>query len=140
MSDFDPNFVPQKECALIAQKAVVLNSSGEVLLLKRSEKTSRAGGWDFPGGGLENGEDPVEGIRREILEETRLEVADVRPVFATSFNEDADFVVMIGYRTYTKSDDVVLNWEHNEYKWVTMEEALNSELPDLLKTIIKQIH
>lgn len=43
-------------------KVVVSNKQGEVLFLRRSKATPRAGGWDFPGGGINEGEELEEGV------------------------------------------------------------------------------
>ncbi len=47
------------------------------LLLARRRREPRRGCWDIPGGFLEEGEDPVAGLRREFREETGI---DVEPV------------------------------------------------------------
>ena len=53
-----------------------IRMGGKVLLGKRIG--AHAGGtWAFPGGHLEYGEDPVECIRREIMEETGLTVEKI---------------------------------------------------------------
>ena len=44
------------------------------MLLGRRAHDPGAGLWDLPGGFLEEGEAPLEGLRREVLEETGLEV------------------------------------------------------------------
>jgi ADP-ribose pyrophosphatase YjhB (NUDIX family) len=51
----------------------VLERDGRVLLAKRAIEPRR-GHWDLPGGFLEEGEEPLEGLRREFREETGLEV------------------------------------------------------------------
>jgi ADP-ribose pyrophosphatase YjhB (NUDIX family) len=51
----------------------VLERDGRVLLAKRAIDPRR-GYWDLPGGFLEEGEDPLDGLRREFLEETGLDV------------------------------------------------------------------
>jgi len=48
--------------------AIIANAKGEVLLVKRAIQPKK-GYWDLPGGFLENGEDPVTGVCREIKEE-----------------------------------------------------------------------
>ena len=47
--------------------AVIANERGEVLACERRDV---AGAWQFPQGGLKDGEEPIEAVRREILEET----------------------------------------------------------------------
>jgi len=53
--------------------AFVLDDGGHVLLARRAYEPD-AGLWDVPGGFLEEGEDPLEGLRRELLEETGLTI------------------------------------------------------------------
>jgi len=53
--------------------ALVLDDAGRVLLARRAYEPD-AGLWDTTGGFLEEGEDPFEGLRRELLEETGLTI------------------------------------------------------------------
>jgi len=61
--------------------AVVLGSDGRVLLVRRAHDPY-GGKWDVPGGFLEEGEAPLDGLRRELREETGLEVEPGRFVDA----------------------------------------------------------
>jgi ADP-ribose pyrophosphatase YjhB (NUDIX family) len=54
----------------------ILERDGRVLLAQRALEP-RKGHWDLPGGFLNEGEDPVEGLKREFLEETGLAVEPV---------------------------------------------------------------
>ena len=60
-----------------AVSAIVVDDEGLVLLARRAPEPD-AGLWDTPGGFLEEGESPRAGLRRELLEETGLEVEPTR--------------------------------------------------------------
>lgn len=47
---------------------------GVVLLSQLSDRSTQPGMWTLPGGGLDHGEDPLDGLRREVREETGLYV------------------------------------------------------------------
>ena len=47
---------------------------GRVLASRRTEPPRLAGLWEFPGGKVEPGEDPVDALVRELREELRVEV------------------------------------------------------------------
>lgn len=132
MSRYDPNYVPQKSFALVGQKAIILNSENKILVLRRSNKLGAAGMWSLPGGALEYGEDPCKSIQREIDEETKLSAVNVKPFhIKSSLDQDENFVVIIGYVCNTNLEAVKLNWEHDDYKWLTKEKALDLDLtPD----------
>jgi ADP-ribose pyrophosphatase YjhB (NUDIX family) len=53
--------------------ALCVDEDGRALLGRRAHEPAR-GRWDIPGGFLEEGEHPLDGLRRELLEETGLTV------------------------------------------------------------------
>jgi len=131
MSDYDPNYIPKKTYALVGQKAIILNSQKQILVLQRSEKSGAGGKWALPGGALEFKEEPYNAIRREIKEETQLEVKDIKPYYLRTYTTDEnDFVLIVGYESKTNSENVILNWEHDSFKWLTKEEALKLDLTE----------
>ena len=59
-------------CSACVQ-GLAVDDVGRVLLGQRKADPGR-GLWDIPGGFLDEGEDPVEGLKREFVEETGLSV------------------------------------------------------------------
>ena len=51
---------------LTAGDAAVIDPNGKILLMQRADDCT----WSLPAGGLEVGETPVDGVVREVLEET----------------------------------------------------------------------
>jgi ADP-ribose pyrophosphatase YjhB (NUDIX family) len=70
----------------------LLERGGRVLLAKR-RIDPREGFWDLPGGFLEEGEEPLDGLRREFREETGLEVEPVEWLGAHLERYDHYFVL-----------------------------------------------
>ena len=60
---------------IVAVSGIVTDSRGRILLVKGDRR-----GWEPPGGQVELGEDLVEALKREILEESGVEVEAVRLV------------------------------------------------------------
>ncbi|MCP0914418.1 8-oxo-dGTP diphosphatase MutT [Legionella sp. 27cVA30] len=54
--------------------AVITDARQRILITQRSQKTTHAGYWEFPGGKLEAGEEATLALIREIEEEVGLEV------------------------------------------------------------------
>jgi 8-oxo-dGTP diphosphatase len=54
--------------------AAVLIEDGRVLLTQRKQGSHLAGAWEFPGGKVEEGEDPRAALARELAEELGIEV------------------------------------------------------------------
>jgi 8-oxo-dGTP diphosphatase len=52
----------------------LFDAAGRVLIAQRPPGKHMAGGWEFPGGKLDEGEDPLTGLRRELREELGIEV------------------------------------------------------------------
>lgn len=141
MNPYDPNHVNIPVFAKVGQKAVIFNQEeNKILVLRRSEKSQRAGGWDFPGGGLEFGEDPTQGIRREIEEETLIQdLQQLTPVHVYSdINHEDEFFIIIGYRAFTSQTLITLSWEHDYFEWMSIDDALALQWPPFHKAILDQ--
>jgi 8-oxo-dGTP diphosphatase len=122
----------------VSQKAVILNKKGEFLVIHRTTiAPSNPNKWDLPGGDLDFGEDAIDGLIREIKEETGLEIKDVKPFDVESHvNEKGEFWVTIAYRAKTTAEEVVLSFEHDEFRWVTPKEFLKLESSNKLRRFV----
>lgn len=125
------------------QKAVVFHPSNKdkFLALRRwLGDASRPGKWDLAGGNLSFGQSTEDGLRKEIREETNLEVDYIRPIRVWShyFDNTKIYHLYIGYSCKAKSATVILSEEHIEHKWVTKEEFLKLDSADfLIETVMK---
>ncbi|WP_031079097.1 NUDIX hydrolase [Streptomyces sp. NRRL WC-3742] len=73
---------PRRRVPRQAARTVVLDGSGAVFLL-RSDNDEVGVHWTMPGGGLEAGETPREGARRELREETGWTDLEPGPLLCT---------------------------------------------------------
>lgn len=130
-----------KEKAVVSQKAIIVNTENQILLLQRpANDISRPGGWDFPGGTLQEMEDPVAGLRREVKEETGLDIITVRPIATLSFPlHDNCWTVLIVYTTSVTENTVTISDEHQHFSWMTKEEILALSMPKKYLDIISSL-
>jgi mutator protein MutT len=59
---------------------VVIDAADRVLIAQRPAGKHLAGGWEFPGGKLEPGEERLAGLARELREELGITIATPRPL------------------------------------------------------------
>jgi len=59
---------------------VLINAAGHVLIAQRPTGKHLAGGWEFPGGKLEPGEERLAGLKRELREEIGITLDTPRPL------------------------------------------------------------
>lgn len=65
----------------VSVKALIKNDRGEILVLKENQDT-----WSLPGGGLDHGEDPIVGLKREVEEELDIkEIDSIAPLCVKTF-------------------------------------------------------
>ena len=60
---------------------------GHILLAQLAQHCSRPGYWTLPGGGIDHGEQPMEAVVREAMEETGLVASELQLLHARTFSE-----------------------------------------------------
>jgi 8-oxo-dGTP diphosphatase len=81
------------------------------------------GKFDVPGGFLLAGEDPIDGLRREVREETGLEIEvsmdDCLQIVPHTYGDEGDFVLSIGFKARLVSGEPKPDDDVAELRWVT---------------------
>ena len=78
------------------------------------------GGWEFPGGKIEEGETPQEALVREIKEELNVEIEVGELLDVVEYDYPNFHLSMDCFICKIKSGELVLN-EHEAAKWLTKE-------------------
>ena len=103
--------------------AAIIIKDGKVFATQRGYGDWK-GWWEFPGGKLEPGETPQEGLRREIREELDAEIEVGRLLDTVEWDYPAFHLTMHCFICTLLSESMHLN-EHEDAAWLT-EETLNS--------------
>lgn len=120
--------------------AMILNEKNEVLIMSRKTDDFMGGIDELPSGNMEQGENIYDSLIREVKEETNLDVVNVK-LYIGSF----DYISGKGKkaRQYNFVLDVkntgnIILTEHDEYKWLTIEEIRKSnKITDEVKYILE---
>ena len=127
---------------LVGVKALIKNDKGQYLFLRRSKRmeAETEPHWDIPGGRIDPTERLEQALAREIAEETNLTLSGVPQLIAAQ-----DILVPVkdlhGVRlTYVANahGEIAVSDEHQEYAWMTQDEALASHLDPYIREVFGQ--
>lgn len=119
---------------------VFLKKGNSYLLVKRSQEKYKGakGSWDIVGGRIEPGAGLIENLRREVKEETQLEIISEPKLIAAQdiIPNPEKHVVRLTYIAETTGEPVLDTTENVEYKWLTIEQI---KAQDDLDIYVKEI-
>lgn len=122
----------------VAMKAIIVND-GKILLLRESaehDTNTKAGKYQFPGGRIDPGEPFADGLRREIKEETGMEVEIGEPFYVGEWfpviKGAPHHIVAVFLICKPSTTEVVISEEHDAYEWADPEVAqkIDIMMPD----------
>lgn len=96
--------------------AAVVVKDGKYMICRRGPGRRLEGVWEFPGGKLEAGETPEQGLARELREELMIET-EIGPILDAQLESEFHEFIILYYRARIISGEPALT-EHSEIKYV----------------------
>jgi len=116
----------------VGVKIILQNKDGKYLTVRRSAEkyTNVPDHWEFTGGRIDPGTTLFENLKREVMEETSLEITgEPKLLAAQDIIRPHKHIVRLTYSGFADGE-VKLSDEHVEYKWLSLEEILKLEPMD----------
>lgn len=108
--------------------AVIRDGQGRVLLARRLPLAHLGGFWEFPGGGVEEGESPEQALKRELREELGVEVAVKTPITFAWHQDEKRTVLLLFYQAEI-IQGVPVGRQGQEVRWVGVDEVQAASMP-----------
>ncbi len=122
---------------MINVTCAIIIIDNKILVTQRSEKMKLPLKWEFPGGKLEEGENEVECIKREIKEEINIEI-DVLKKLSNVVHDYGTFEInLIPFVANYIKGSIELS-EHKDYKLLDKSELKSLDWADADKPIVDE--
>jgi 8-oxo-dGTP diphosphatase len=106
--------------------AIILNNNGQILVCQRTRHQPMPLKWEFPGGKIEEGEQPRDALRRELEEELGIEATIGNEVVRIQHEYPSGGSVELRFFEVRSYQGEIENRIFREIRWANRE-----ELPDL---------
>ena len=111
----------------------------KVLIAQRKHGKSLEYLWEFPGGKLEEGETLPQCLKRELMEELNLPIVVGDFFMQSSFDYDFGTIVLNAYWATCEQEDLSFHPDHEQARWVTLEEIDNYNFPPADKPVLEAL-
>ena len=128
-----------KTVRVVAAVIKAKNENGEPIIFATQRGYGEfKGGWEFPGGKIEDGETPQEALKREIMEELDTEIAVGELIKTIEYDYPTFHLSMDCFWCEIVKGDLVLK-EHEAAKWLKKEQLDDVEWLPADVTVIETI-
>ena len=108
----------------IAVSSFIVNDNKLLLIKRTSDNKHFANAWEIPGGRLEIGEDPIQGVKREVKEEVGIDIEILYPLSIKHFvRDDGQTITKLNFLCKALNSNVKLSDEHSVFEWVPLEKC-----------------
>ncbi len=118
----------------ISVKAIIIDNK-RILCLKNERNE-----WDLPGGKINFNENVEKCLKREVKEETNLEINDLKILkpFNLKFN-DVPVFILIYLAKISCDSPIIISHEHSEYNFFSKSEIENLNMQKDYKNLINEL-
>ncbi|ABO50957.1 NUDIX hydrolase [Desulforamulus reducens MI-1] len=123
---------------ILVVTAAIIHREDKILIAQRKSSAEHGLKWEFPGGKLNYGEDPKDGLRREIIEELDMEiqVGDIFEVISHHYGERHILLLCyhcgyLGQRPSTR--------DCQDFRWVTPAEMAQYDFSEADVPVVKKL-
>ena len=123
---------------IFAIAAAIISYEGKYLISNRTEPQHLAGYWEFPGGKVEEGEDPESAVLRELCEETGIK-ATIQNLFQIVEHEYPERKVKIYFYQCEPTSTPLSFPENKHLKWIPADEFPFYEFAPATQPVIQAL-
>jgi 8-oxo-dGTP diphosphatase len=123
---------------MITVTAGILFKDTRVFIARRKAGGRLPGQWEFPGGKVEAGETPEQGLKRELQEELEIDAVVGDRLGESIHCYDFGTVRVLFFRVYWNGEEISSK-DHDEYGWVPLDELKCYDFVPADRPIVKRL-
>ncbi|MEE8388446.1 MAG: Nudix family hydrolase [Acidiferrobacterales bacterium] len=132
-----PNIGPDGYLKVIV--GVIEDGDANILLARRPSHLHQGGKWEFPGGKIEPGEEPIDALRRELDEELGIAIDRATPLIQVPYHYKTLSVLLDVWRVQNFAGEAV-GREGQEIVWVPKDDLASMEFPPANHAILAALN